>query len=269
MLCFYAIVLNSFSALFFIVLNALKAFLEKVFFVMVFLSVVIPAFNKEDSISKTLAEVKRSCDSFKVSYEVVIVDDHSTDNTYPEIVKTVKNWLNFRVFKKVKNGGKGGALKEGFFKAKGDLVAFIDADLDLPPKQLKVFIDLMNVYNADAIIGSKRNSLSKVEYSSVRNFLSWGYYKLVRGLFNLRVSDTQVGMKLFKRKKIEKIISKVNSSGFAFDLELLARMRKENMNIGESPIIMKHSNFGSSVSVFAIAKMLKETLLVYFTVLRG
>ena len=136
------------------------------------ISVVIPTYNKARSIHETLVEVKNACDSFKLSYEVLVVDDHSTDKTYNEIVKTIKGWMNFRVFERVKNGGKGGALKEGFLKAKGDLVAFIDADLDLPPKQLKVFIDLMNVYGAEAVIGSKRNSLSQVKYSITRNFLS-------------------------------------------------------------------------------------------------
>jgi len=227
------------------------------------LSIVIPAYNKEKIIKKALTEVKKTVDSLDTPYEVIIIDDHSTDNTYNEIIQTISKWKNFKAFKKQQNGGKGSALKEGFKKTSGDLIAFMDADLDLPPSQLKVFIDLMNVYNADAVIGSKRNSLSQVNYSTTRGFLSWAYYKLVRGLFNLKVSDTQVGLKLFKRKPLEEVINHTTMTGFAFDLELLVLMKRKGFKIGEAPIIMKHSKLGSSVSVLSILKMLKDTVELY------
>lgn len=230
------------------------------------LSIVMPAYNKQKVIKEVMLEVKKAGDSFHIPYEVIIIDDHSTDNTYKEIIKTIKKWKNFKAFKKEKNGGKGGALKEGFNKTKGNLIAFIDADLDLPLSQLKVFIDLMNVYNADAVIGSKRNSLSQVKYSITRNFLSWGYYKLIRGLFNLNVSDTQVGMKLFKRKALEEVIGKTKTTGFAFDIELLTLMQRKGFKIGEAPIIMKHSNLGSSVKLITILKMLKDTAGIFYEV---
>ena len=230
------------------------------------LSIVMPAYNKQKVIKEVMLEVKKAGESFNIPYEVIIIDDHSTDGTYNEVKKTINKWKNFKVFEKKENGGKGGALKEGFKKTKGDLIAFIDADLDLPSSQLKIFLDLMNIYHADAVIGSKRNSLSQVKYSITRNFLSWGYYKIIRGLFKLNVSDTQVGMKLFKRKALEQTIGKTRTTGFAFDIELLALMQRKGFKIGEAPIIMKHSNFGSSVKLITILKMLKDTVEIFYNI---
>jgi glycosyltransferase involved in cell wall biosynthesis len=172
------------------------------------ISVIIPAYNEEKNILNTINETKRELEILNYDYEIIIVDDGSTDKTF----EITGNNFSFekdklRIEGYQQNSGKGYAEKYVVGFVEGDYVLFKDADLDLPG-QLGSFLDAMKKTNADAVIGSKKAKNSKVKYSFKRRFLSNGYYYFIKILFGLPVRDTQTGFKLFKKEVLEECIKR-------------------------------------------------------------
>ncbi len=231
---------------------------------MVRLSVIIPAYNKAGQLKRCLGEVERALEKIGLSYEIIVVDDGSVDGTKKEAEEFADGRDNVKVAGYEKNKGKGHALIEGFKFASGDLVAFLDADLDLHPSQLAVFIERMNEHGADVVIGSKNHPDSKVDYPFSRKLLSKSYQLINHGLFNLSVSDTQVGMKLFKRKVLETVLPKIVVKRFAFDLELLVVANKYGYKIIEAPVSLEYKNFNSTVSSNQIGRIFLDTIAIFY-----
>ncbi len=225
------------------------------------ISVVVPIFNKSQTLRIYLDRLIESLKKLPLDYEVVLIDDGSQDNSQ-EIVRDYEN-KQVKIFKYEKNQGKGFALWHGFYQSKGELVAFLDADLDLPPEQIKLYLDLMELFKADIIIGSKRHSLSQVNYPPFRRFLSWGYQMIIRLLYGLKVRDTQVGLKLFRRRTLEDILPRLTVKQFAFDLEMLVVAHQRGYRIAEAPVILNY-NFTSTINFKAVRRILKDTLAIFY-----
>src|SRR5439155_3304826 len=147
------------------------------------LSVVVPAYREGrrmfDNITRLLGEL----DKLSVPYEVIIVSDGNTDSTVSEATRIESPVV--RVFHYPMNVGKGFALSLGVDQSAGELVTFIDADMELDPANIGGFIELMKTSGCDAVIGSKRHPQSKVVYPRLRRFQSWVYQMMIRLLFNL------------------------------------------------------------------------------------
>lgn len=165
------------------------------------LSVIIPAYNESKVIARTIEETIDVIKELNCKYEIIVVDDGSVDNT-SEIVDSIakSDNKNLKLVKNSLNIGKGWSVREGFYNATGDLVVFLDADLNLHPKMIKDFLSIMERDGSDAVIGSKRHKESKTNYPLHRKILSTGYYILSRILFNLPVKDTQTGLKILNMK---------------------------------------------------------------------
>jgi glycosyltransferase involved in cell wall biosynthesis len=158
------------------------------------LSIIVPVYNGGDYIYDNIKEFTKTFSDMGLDYEPIVVDDGSTDNTYEEACKV--NSKNVRVLGYPKNQGKGHALQYGVKYASGDLVTFIDADLDLHPEQISTFIEYMNDNGSDIVIGSKRHPLSRVDYPLKRRILSNCYHLFIAMLFRINITDTQAGLKL-------------------------------------------------------------------------
>mgnify|MGYP002577103360 CR=1 FL=1 len=156
------------------------------------LSVLMPAYNEETIIYANALEAARQISPLADDYELLVIDDGSSDRTKAEIERAAAENPKIRCISYQPNQGKGGALREGTAHATGDYIAFCDADLDLAPEQLADFIDRMQRENADVVIGSKMHPESKVDYPAIRRVYSWGYYILLLILFRLNVRDTAV-----------------------------------------------------------------------------
>jgi glycosyltransferase involved in cell wall biosynthesis len=197
--------------------------------------VIVPILNEEKAIGRNLNLLKDELEKYFRNWEVIVVSDGSTDRTYEEALKLVSP--NIKVFQYSNNQGKGFALKHGFSQCCGELVIFIDGGMELHPKDIKVFLALMDIYDADAVIGSKRHPQSEVYYPWTRRLLSLIYQTLIKVTLNLNVRDTQVGLKLFRRQLLENTLSRVLVKKYAFDLELLTVANHLGYNrILEAPI---------------------------------
>jgi glycosyltransferase involved in cell wall biosynthesis len=165
------------------------------------------------------------------------------------------------------NMGKGHAVRYGMAKAKGDIIGFIDAGLELNPNGLSMLLEHFEWYKADIIIGSKRHPASHVIYPWQRKILSFGYQMIVRILFGLKVRDTQVGMKFFKREVLEKVMPRVLVKAFAFDVEMLAVANYLGFKrIYEAPVEMK-MKFQVGLSTIASKGFMKTALGMFWDTL--
>ncbi len=225
------------------------------------LSVVVPAYNEGDKIRENLEEFTSALSGLNYDYELIVVDDGSTDNTYEEALKHESDRV--RVLTYPKNHGKGHALQHGVSHATGDLVTFIDADLDLHPSQTKVLLDYMSMNGAAIVVGSKWHPLSRVSYPLKRRFLSTCYRLLTRSLFGLN-TDTQTGLKLFKRDALLAILPRALVKRYAFDLELVVIARHLGYEVVEAPVVLNYQFNGSGVDWRAIWRIFVDTCAIFY-----
>lgn len=225
------------------------------------LSVIIPCYNEEKRIKETIRSLVDFLDQQHSDYELLVIDDGSSDGTY-EAAKSLEGG-RVRVFSYERNRGKGHALKFGFEKSGGDVAAFFDAGLDFPPSQILDFLKILEESGADLVIGSKRHPESRVVYPWHRQLVSFGAQILVKLLFGLGVTDTQVGLKVFKREVLEKIVPLMLVKKFAFDIEVLALAHHVNFKIKEAPVRLR-LRLGTAVSPRSLFETLFDTLSVFY-----
>ena len=207
------------------------------------LSLVIPSYNQAKTIAQEIAKIDAFLKKFCESYEIILVIDSDKDNT----LKAVNNLnipnLRIECFKE--HRGKGASVKHGFDIAQG---------------KYRLMVDLIQFTNADIIIGSKRHYLSQVTYPPIRRIYSFGYQLINRLLFNLKISDTQVGLKIFKHNVAKALLPHTTTEHFAFDLELLVIANELQFNhIIEAPVKINY-NFTSSIKI----KILLDTWNIFY-----
>lgn len=203
------------------------------------LSIIIPAYNEEKRIGKTLESYTNYLNNKKINYEILVVINNTSDKT-EKVVKFYKKknkkirYLNF------KRGGKGFAVFEGFKNSlarKNDLIGFVDADLATPPEAFYALI--RQIGNNDGIIASRwsKKSLIKTKQTFLRKITSKGFNFLVRSILFLNFTDTQCGAKLFKKRAVELIIKDPYLTEWAFDIALLYNLKKQGFCVREIPTI--------------------------------
>lgn len=225
------------------------------------ISVVIPAYNENGIILETIKECLSSLKGF--DNEIIIVDDGSHDGTYETVKEFAKAHKNIEIVNYGGNQGKGYAIRYGFKHTTGDMVAFIDADMNIHPGQILTFINEMKRTGTDVVVGSKRHPDSKVNYPINRKIFSNIYYMFIKILFGLNVRDTQVGMKLYKRKVLDDVCPIVLVKRYAFDIEVLANAHRLGYKIIEAPVEI-NMDFDSKVNKRAIWNMLWDTCAVFY-----
>ncbi|OIO96638.1 MAG: hypothetical protein AUJ92_05595 [Armatimonadetes bacterium CG2_30_59_28] len=203
------------------------------------LSVILPAYNEGRYIAQSIVEAHHALSEFCSGFEVVVVNDGSSDDTQQQAEFAARRFSNVLVCANPTNLGKGFALREGFDSCKGDLVVFLDADLDIHPRQIRPLIQIMQQTNADIVIGSKRHPQSVLDYPLHRRVLSVGYFFLVKLLFGLPIRDTQTGLKLFRAQVLREVMPTLVVKRFAFDLELLANAHRKGYCIAEAPVVVR------------------------------
>lgn len=234
------------------------------------LSVIVPAYHQEKSIVKDLANIKSVLAKMRYPSELICVVDGKNDNTYKNAKAYANRHKDVKVIGYKTNKGKGYAVRFGMAASLGDIIAFLDAGMDLNPNGLSMLLEHFEWYKADIIVGSKRHPASKVEYPWQRKILSYGYQLLGWLLFSLKVRDTQVGMKFYRREVLEKVLPRLLVKAFAFDIEILAVANYLGFSrIYEAPVEIK-LNFGGS-SILTSRKFLRtvfhmmwDTLAVFY-----
>ncbi len=234
------------------------------------ISIIVPAFRQERTIVRDLKRIKEVLGKLRYQTELICVVDGKIDKTFTNAQRFAKKHSNVKVIGYETNKGKGYAVRFGMAESKGDIIGFIDSGMDLNPNGLSLLLEHFEWYQADIIIGSKRHPVSKVYYPWQRRILSMGYQLLVLTLFGLRVRDTQVGMKFFRREVLEKVLPRLLVKRFAFDVEMLAVANYLGFKrIFEAPIdINLRFGTGSTITnkrfIRIVIGMLIDTLAVFY-----
>ncbi len=205
--------------------------------------IVIPAYNEERRIEKTLKEYLAYFDKIervkKIKYKLLVSVNATTDNTLNIVKKYVKKNKNLNYINLVE-GGKGNAVIQGFkyfIKEKYDLIGFVDADLATKPEQFNELIKSINGY--DGIIADRyiKGSIVNPKPTIARKTASRIFNMAIRSILLLPYRDTQCGAKLFKRAALEKVIPNLSLSQWAFDVDLIYSLRKLNFTVKELPTV--------------------------------
>lgn len=228
------------------------------------LSIVIPAYNEEKRIVKTLNRIVEYMDN--KDYEILVVNDGSKDKTV-EVVEEVKEAVNnkVRIINNPGNKGKGYSVKNGMLYAKGDLLLFSDADLSTPIEELEKLLPFVE-WRYGVVIGSRalKESDVKVHQPFYRELMGKFFNKIVRLLAVKGIRDTQCGFKLFTREAADKVFKLQKLDGFSFDVEILYLAKKLGFKIKEVPIIWVNDEETKVSSIKDSAKMFLDVLKIKF-----
>jgi len=229
------------------------------------LSVVIPCYNEEQRLPRTVDRIEGYLDARHTSYELVLVDDGSRDGTRLIMDAAAERSRRVRVEALPHNRGKGRALAVGVAAAQGEEVLVTDADLSTPIEELEKLQAALDA-GAGVAIASRAIRGSRVE-------LSQPIYRVLMGkIFNLIVQvvllpglwDTQCGFKLFRAQVGKDAFAALSTDGFGYDPEVLYRAKKKGVKIAEVPVVWRNSAPTKVSAVSSSLDMLKHVLRVRF-----
>lgn len=235
-----------------------------------YLSVIIPAYNEEKNIEKTVRSIFGYLKSRNIEHEIIVVTDGSTDKT-ADIVRLLKTELStLELIDLEKNIGKGFAVKTGMLKAKGDFRLFTDADnattIDHIEKMMPYFEKGYGVVIAS--IALKESNVAVGSEPIWRRVFGKIGNLFIQIMAVPGIRDTQRGFKIFTAESAEKIFPKMTIERWGFDIEVLALARKFGFNIKEVPVNWKNAP-ESRVGLKAYFQVLMETIKIRWNLITG
>jgi dolichyl-phosphate beta-glucosyltransferase len=232
------------------------------------ISIIVPAYNEEKRIQKTLERIFSYMKEKKHDFEIVVVDDGSKDKTV-EVVeifrkkksKDKKDKDRIKILKNIKNKGKGHSVKRGMLAGEKKWLLFSDADLSTPIEEIEKFEKYIDQYSIIIASRNLKESQIKIKQPKLRSTLG-KIFPFVVNLFTIRgIKDTQCGFKLFRKDVAEKIFPLQTSKRFAFDVEVLFIAKKHGYKIKEIPVIWINA-LGSKVDP------INDSISMFFDLIR-
>ena len=232
------------------------------------MSIVIPAYNEEKRIAGSLLETCAYMNDFGMEYEIIVVDDGSSDGTGRIVDHIAKDIRNVGLVRYEMNRGKGHALRTGVLATKGDLILVMDADLSTPMDELRKLMPYLSDGGFDIAIGSRALALSDIIIKQPwwRRGMGKTFNKIVKALVIGGFSDTQCGFKLFKGEIARSLFGEAKIDRFAYDVEILALAKKKGFGIKEVPIRWINSPESRVDPVKDSLQMLADLVRIRFAV---
>ncbi len=215
------------------------------------LSLVIPAYNCRDAIGATIEQVLGGLAGSAPGFELIVVDDGSTDGTADAAARIRHEAL--RVIAAERNLGKGGAVRRGVLAARGDVIAFTDADLAYPVDQIArvaAAVDTADVAVATRVSADSRFLMSPrfFRYLYTRHVASRMFNRVVNAVLRLGVEDSQAGLKAFRRDAAQAIFSRQTLDSFTFDCEVLLIARRLGLRVAEVAVLYRYDSEPSTIA---------------------
>lgn len=213
----------------------------------VFLSIVIPAYNEANNIKNTLSEISGYVKEKAFGYELIVIDDGSTDGTYDLALSCSPLFTNFKVLKNEGNKGKGYSVRKGVLSARGEYALFMDADNSTSIYEFDKFLPHLKE-GYDVVIASRRLKDSLVEEPQplLRARMGQFYIFLTKIILGLNMSDFNCGFKVFLTRSARFIFELQKMDDWSFDVEVLFLINKYGLKIKEVPVRWLHKS-GSKV----------------------
>lgn len=236
-------------------------------------SIVIPAYNESDKISATLTQVSTFMNTFATSYEIIVVDDGSTDQTAVKVSEYAVRNENVHLINNP-HKGKGVAIWAGVMRADGQYIYLCDADLSTPISELKKLSTWIKDRDFDIVIASREGpGAQRLDEPPYRHVMGRVFNFLVQIIALPGISDTQCGFKLFKAPVAKQIFAKLkvynpqvqileNAYMGAFDVEVLYLAQKMGFKIKEVPVIWKFVNTTRLSPARDSLKMLQDVIRI-------
>jgi len=216
------------------------------------ISVVLPCYNAQKHISETLTILEDFFPRNFKAYELICVNDGSSDKTVEEIEKYIKlhSDTRARLVSYEKNMGKGYAVQQGILASEGEYIVFVDADL---PVTTSCFSKMINILksSADVVLADRREGKDAYENAGlIRRFVSFCGYILCRIVLGIKIRDTQAGFKGFRREAALLMAGKQTMKRFSFDIEYIYISLLNNLEIKQLSVVYENDTENSSVHVF-------------------
>jgi glycosyltransferase involved in cell wall biosynthesis len=231
------------------------------------ISIVVPAYNEERRLFNTLEAITSDFDGCGRSYEVIVVDDGSTDGTV-EIARTASDRSSRVRILTPPHRGKGHAVRRGVLAAAGARVVFCDADLPVEAADIRRLADCL--VDCDVAIGSREgDGAVRVGEPKYRHVMGRAFNYVVNFIAVGGIRDTQCGLKAFKLKAAREIFARQTIDGFGFDVEILLIARYRGFQIREVPVTWLHRPSSRVEPFWDTLRMLRDVLYIRWNALRG
>lgn len=199
------------------------------------LSLILPCYNEGSTFENSIAQILTVLKKLNKIWEVIFVEDNSTDETRKKVEKLTKQIKNSRAIFHLTNQGRGKSVSDGIRAAKGDICGYLDVDLEVAPSYIPLFVKEIEENNYDMVVGKR---FYEGSIKSLTRFLASKIYaQMVKFMLKIPIEDTEAGYKFFRRSKILPILSKVKSKGWFWDTEICARPYWEGLRISEVPVL--------------------------------
>ena len=235
------------------------------------LSIVIPAYNEEIRLPKTLECIFAYLQARPYRAEIIVVNDGSTDTTAEIISAYRQKFPALRLVSNEGNRGKGYSVRHGMLEARGEIALFTDADLSTPIEEADKLLAPLRERDFDVAIGSRAidRSLIVVHQSAIRELAGIFFNRMVRWIMGIDFSDTQCGFKAFRRERARVIFEQQRVESFGFDPEILFLAKRNGLRVAEIPVRWSHDS-ATKVNVAADGiRMFLELLWIQWNALRG
>ena len=229
------------------------------------LSIVVPCYNEEQRLPRTIEQIERYLAGIGVSYELILVDDGSSDGTRKIMDAAAERNPAVRLEALPQNRGKGRALAEGVAAARGAEILVTDADLSTPIEEIdKLRAELGK--GAGVAIASRALKGSRVEVSQpiYRVLMGKAFNLLVQAVLLPGIWDTQCGFKLFRADVAHDAFAVLTTDGFGYDPEVLYRAKRRGVRIAEVPVVWRNSAPTKVSPIKSSLDMLKHVLRIRF-----
>ena len=226
----------------------------------------MPAYNEGPCIYDNITTTIKVMEDAALSGEIVVVDDGSSDNTREEIERAAVDFVNVTAVRNPYNMGKGMALRTGYDHSNGEVIVFLDADLDLHPSQITDLVAELEQGPYDVVVTSKHHPQSRLSYPLSRRITSYVYYMIIKALFRLPVRDTQTGLKIFRRRVLDEVFHRLLVKTYAYDVELLATAVRFGFTVHELPVVMefKREMKWGRIRLNDVLKIFADTLAIFY-----
>lgn len=206
------------------------------------LSIIIPAYNEERRLPRTLDSIFAYLQSHPYRSEILVVDDGSSDGTRELVTSYRDRHPAPRLVLNGKNRGKGFSVRHGMLEARGEIALFTDADLSTPIGEADKLLAAIREQGYDGAIGSRAvdRSLIQVHQSAIREQAGIFFNRMVRWILGIDFSDTQCGFKAFRTERARIVFEQQRAERFGFDPEILFLAKRYGLRVAEIPVRWSH-----------------------------